>query len=53
VVADIEDVVAFMLVGADQLRLQRHVVGEQGVGDDALAPPEVLARMASLDRRCG
>jgi len=31
VIADVEDVVAFVLVGADQFRLQRHVVGQQRV----------------------
>ena len=53
VVADVKDVVAFMLVGADQFRLKRHVIGEQGVGDDAFASPEVFARVSGLDCRCG
>ena len=42
---------AFVLIGPDQLRLQRHVIGEQGVGNNALALAEVLARVPGLDRR--
>ena len=52
-IPDIEDVVAFVLVGPDQLRLQRHVIGEQGIGNNALAPAKVLARVPGLDRRFG
>lgn len=52
-VANVEDVVTFMLVGTDQFRLKQHVVGEQGVGNDAPASSEVLARVPSLGRWCG
>jgi len=52
-VADIEEVLAFMLVGTDQHCLERHVAGEQTVGDDAFARAEVLARIPGLDGRLG
>ena len=53
VVADVENVVALVLMGADQFRLERHMVGEQRVGDDALAGAEVLARVSRFGRRIG
>jgi hypothetical protein len=53
VIADVENIVAFVFVGSDQLCLQRHLIGEQGVGDDTLALTEIPARVAGLDRRFG
>ena len=50
-IADIEEVLALMLVGADQQGFERHVVGEQAIGDDASACAEVLARVPRLDGR--
>lgn len=42
-----------MLMSADQFGLQRDVVGQKGVRNDAFAPAEVLARVPRLDRRIG
>lgn len=53
VVADVEDVVTFVLIGTDQFCFKRNVIGKQCVGDHALAASKVLARISSLDRRRG
>jgi len=53
VVADVEHVIAFVLVGTDQFGLERDVVGQKCVRHDALAPAEVFARVPSLDCRIG
>ena len=45
----VEDVVALMLIGANDAGIDRDVVGHQGVGDDALLQTEVLGRMAGID----
>src|SRR5208283_1746414 len=52
-VANVEEVLALMLVGADQHGLERHVAGEQTVGDNACARAEVLAGIPGLDGRRG
>jgi len=43
--------VALVLVGTDQFRLERHMIGEQRIGDDALARAEVLARVSRFGRK--
>ena len=50
-IPDIEHVMRLVLVRADEPALQRHVVAQQRVGDDALAAAEVLARVARLHGR--
>ena len=46
---EIEDVVALMLVGADDRGIDGDVVGHQRVGHDALVQAEVFRRMAGID----
>ena len=43
--------VALVLVGADDPGVERHVVGQQCVGDHALFQPEVLRGMAGVEGR--
>src|SRR5664279_6288179 len=42
---------AFMLIGSQQLGLQRHMVGQQRKGNNAAVPAEVFARVPRLDGR--
>ena len=53
VVVNIEYVMAFVLIGADEFRVQRDMIGEQGVGHDTSAAAEIFTRVARLDRRLG
>lgn len=46
---DVEDVVALVLVGADDPDADRHGVGDQGVGDDTLLEAEIFRGMAGID----
>jgi hypothetical protein len=46
VVQQIENVMALVLVGADDAGIERHVVGHVGVVDDALLQPKIFGRMA-------
>lgn len=43
VVANVRHPVALMLVGTEQLGLQRHMVSQQGVGDNATVLTKILA----------
>lgn len=43
---DIVDVAALVLIGADDLGVCRHVVGDQGNGNDTLPEAEVLRGMS-------
>lgn len=47
-VPDVEHVVSLVLVCAYQVAVQRHVIAQQRVGDDALAAAEIFARVARL-----
>ena len=51
VIPDVEHVMASCSCAPISSALQRHVVGQQRVGDHALAAAEVFARVARLDRR--
>ncbi len=42
---------AFMLIRAQQLSLQRHMIGQQREGSDATALAKVFARVTRLDGR--
>ena len=53
VIANIEYVVTFVFVGAHQFGWQRDVVGQERIGDHALAASEIFARVARLDGRIG
>lgn len=46
---DVENVVALVLIGSDDLSVHGDVVGDEGVGDDALFKPEILRGMAGVD----
>lgn len=50
-IPDVEHVVTFVLMRADQVAVERHVVAQQRVGDHALATPEVFVRVARLHGR--
>ena len=50
VVQDVEDEVRLMLMGADDAGVARDVVGDQGVGADALLQTEVFAAVPCVDR---
>jgi hypothetical protein len=50
-IPDVEHVVGLVLVRADQVAVERHVVAQQRVGDHALAAPKVFARVARLHGR--
>lgn len=45
----VKNVVALMFVGADDPRVHRDVIGDEGVGDDAFVQPKVLWRVAGID----
>ena len=47
---EIEHIVALMFVGADDLGIDRDMIGHQGVGHDAFFEAEILRRMAGIDR---
>ena len=47
---EIEDVVALMFVGADDLGIDGDMIGHHGIGDDAFFEAEILRRMARIDR---
>ena len=47
---DIEDIVAFMVVRANDFRMHRDVIGHQGVGDDAFLEPKVFGRIPRVNR---
>lgn len=47
---DIEYIVAFMLVGANDFRIDRDIVGQECVGDNPFFQAEVFRRMAGIDR---
>ena len=38
----VEDIMAFMVMGSDQFGIDRHVVGHERVGDDALLEAKVF-----------
>jgi hypothetical protein len=46
-----ENMVCLVFVCANEITLQRHVITQEGVGDDALAASEILARIARLEGR--
>jgi hypothetical protein len=50
VVEHVEDEVALMLVRADDLGIDGHVIGHQGIGAHPFVQPEVLGRMPRIDR---
>lgn len=47
---DIEYIVAFMLVGANDFRIDRDIVGQECVGDSPFFQTEVFRRMVGIDR---
>ena len=49
VVEQVEHVVALMLMGANDLGIDRYVVGDEGVGAHAFVQPEILGRMAGIE----
>ncbi len=46
----IKDVMAFVVVCANDIGIDRDIVGHHGVGDDAFFEPEVFGRIAGIDR---
>jgi hypothetical protein len=47
----IEDKVALMIVGTDQLSVQRDMIGNQGIGHDPLCEAKVFRRIACIECR--
>ncbi len=50
-IPDVEHVMGLVIVRADQVAVERHVVAQQRVGDHALAAPKVFARVARFHGR--
>ncbi len=40
-----------MVIGPNNFGVDRDMVGHQGIGDDTFVKPEVLGRIAGIDRR--
>lgn len=49
VIEDIEHIVTFVLVGADDLGIDRNMIGHECIGDDAFFQPKVFGGMAGID----
>jgi hypothetical protein len=47
---DIEHVVAFVLICADDVRIDGDMVGDERIGDNSLFQPEVFWRMTGIER---
>lgn len=47
---NVEDIVAFVFVGANDTRLNGHMIRHQAVGHDPLAKAEILRGMTGIER---
>lgn len=50
VVEQVENIVAFMFMGANDLRVDRHMVGDQRIGTDTFVEAKILWRIPGIDR---